>query len=132
MHHKYIILLIYFLVVSSLLHHSAAFARSWAKVGETESVAIYIDRSSIERTTNGKRAWEMQDLKSPDSDGVSSRLYLNEFDCKLKLHRISQVTSFSGAKLSGRKIVEIPEPGYWRKIPTTGLFVVGYILHCVE
>ena len=111
---------------------TSAFARSWVKLGETESVAIYVDRSSIERTSNGKRAWEMQDLKTQDSDGVLSRLYMNEFDCKLKLHRISQVTSYSGAKLSGRKVAEIREAGYWRKIPTTGLFVVGYILHCVD
>lgn len=126
-----LILLVFFLTLIPPTQASAS-ARSWAKLGETESVAIYVDRNSIERIANGKRAWEMQDLKSPDSDGVLSRLYMNEFDCKLKLHRISQVTSYSGPKLSGRKITEITEAGYWRKIPTTGLFVVGYILHCIE
>jgi hypothetical protein len=131
MNPKLIIILIKVLIFSCSTH-SSAFARSWAKIGETELVVIYVDRSSIESTANGKRAWEMQDLKSPDSDGVLSRLYMNEFDCKLKLHRISQVTSYSGKKLSGRKMVEVPEAGYWRKIPTTGLFVVGYILHCVD
>lgn len=131
MNYKFIFILIKLLIFFHL-PQSSAFARSWAKLGETESVVIYVDRNSIERTPTGKRAWEMQDLKNPDSDGVLSRFYMNEFDCKLKLHRISQVTSYSGKKLSGRKIAEIPDVGYWRKIPATGLFVVGYILHCVD
>jgi hypothetical protein len=131
MNYKYLILLIIFIVAG---YHSQAVAtpRAWVRIGQTETVSIYVDRNSIENTASGKRAWEMQDLKMPDSDGVSSRLYLNEFDCKLKLHRISQLSSYSGPRLSGRKVAEVSEPGYWRKIPSTGLFVVGYILHCVQ
>lgn len=74
----------------------------------------------------------MQDLRKADADGVMSRRYLNEYDCQYKMHRIGQVTSFSGPKLSGRKLFEVEEFGYWRKIPPDGLFAVVYVWLCVR
>ena len=74
----------------------------------------------------------MQDLKQPDGDGVMSRRYQNEYDCKHKMHRIVRMDSFSGPKLSGQRLFSIEDGGYWRKIPPNGLFVLPYIWLCVE
>ncbi len=106
--------------------------QSWTRLGETDQVALFVNRNAIEKEGNLRRVWEMQDLKQPDPDGVQSRRYLNEYDCQHKMYRISQVTSFEGPQLSGKKLFEVKEAGYWRKVPPSGLFTLGYIAHCVQ
>lgn len=109
-----------------------AHAVSWVKLGETEAVALYLDRGAIERDGTIRRVWEMQDLKAPDPDGVLSRRYQNEYDCKQKMYRITKVDSFKGPQLTGPRLFRVEKPGYWRKIPADGLFVLSYIALCVD
>jgi hypothetical protein len=109
-----------------------AHAQAWTRLGETDQVALFVNRNSIEREGYIRKVWEMQDLKQADQDGVMSRRYLNEYDCQNKMYRISQMTSFDGPKLSGKKLFEIRDVGYWRKIPPNGLFILGYVAHCVQ
>lgn len=109
-----------------------AHAQTWTRLAETEQVTLYVNRNAIERDGTVRRVWEMQDLKQPDADGVSSRRYLNEYDCANKMYRISRMSSFAGPQLSGKKLFQLDDPGYWRKIPPNGLFVIGYIAHCVS
>ncbi len=109
----------------------SAQSQAWTRLGETEQVTLYVNRNSIERDGQVRRVWEVQDLKQADPDGVMSRRYLNEYDCFHKMYRISQMTSYAGPMLSGKKLFEIDSPGYWRKIPPNGLFVLGYVAHCV-
>lgn len=111
---------------------SAAQAMSWTRVGETADVTLYLNRNAVEKDDYIRRVWEMQDLKQPDGDGVMSRRYQNEYDCKHKMHRIVRMDSFSGPKLSGQRLFSIEDGGYWRKIPPNGLFVLPYIWLCVE
>ena len=105
---------------------------AWTRIGETAEVTLYVNRNSIERDDNIRRVWEMQDLKAPDADGVRSRRYLNEYDCTYKMHRMGQMTSFSGPKMTGQKVATVNEMGYWRKIPPNGVFVLTYIAVCIE
>ncbi len=105
---------------------------AWDRLGETEGMVLYLHRQSIAKEGNIQRVWEMQDLKKMDADGVMSRRYVNEYECKERMHRIGQVTSFSGPKLTGKKVFEVEEFGYWRKIPPDGLFAVVYIWLCVK
>lgn len=107
-------------------------ALAWTRIGETEEVTLYVNRNSIEKDDTVRRVWEMQDLKVPDAEGVRSRRYLNEYDCNYKMHRIGQMTSFAGPKMSGQKIATVDEMGYWRKIPPNGVFVLTYIAVCIE
>ena len=108
----------------------AAFA--WTRIGETPEVTLYVNRNSIEKEDTVRRVWEMQDLKSPDVEGVRSRRYLNEYDCNYKMHRMGQMTSYSGPKMTGQIIATVNEMGYWRKIPPNGVFVLTYIAVCIE
>jgi len=105
---------------------------NWTRIGETQDVTLYVNRNAVEKDDYIRRIWEMQDLKRPDGDGVLSRRYQNEYDCKHKMHRIVRMDSFSGPKLSGQRLFSLDEPGYWRKIPPNGLFVLPYIWLCVE
>ena len=107
-------------------------AQAWTRLGETDQLALYVNRNSIERDGYIRRVWELQDLKQADPDGVMSRRYRNECDCQNKMYRISQETSYAGPMLSGKKLFDINEEGYWRKIPPNGLFVLGYVAHCVQ
>jgi len=61
---------------------------------------------------------------------VMSRRYTNEYDCDNQMHRIGRMTSWSGAQLTGRKVFDIADWGYWRKIPPNGLFTLGFKLLC--
>ena len=107
-------------------------AFAWTRIGETPDVALYVNRNSIEKEDTIRRVWEMQDLKTPDAEGVRSRRYLNEYDCNYKMHRIGQMTSNAGPKMTGQKIATVDEMGYWRKIPPNGIFVLTYIAVCIE
>ena len=109
-----------------------ATALAWTRIGETPEVTLYVNRNTVEKEENIRRVWEMQDLKAADNEGVKSRRYLNEYDCNYKMHRIGQMTSFSGPKLTGQKIATVNEMGYWRKIPPNGVFVLTYIAVCIE
>ncbi|MFD0668716.1 surface-adhesin E family protein [Ramlibacter sp. MAHUQ-53] len=108
-----------------------ASAASWFKVGQTDRVTLYMDKNSMQQIGEHQwRAWELQDLKSPDPDGVRSRRYLNEYDCEHKMHRIGRMVSYSGPLLTGEKLHEVEEFGYWRNIPRRGLFALAYVIHC--
>jgi hypothetical protein len=74
----------------------------------------------------------MQDLKKSDAQGVQSRRYLNEYDCNYKMHRLGKMTSYSGPKMTGQKLFDVDEMGYWRKIPPNGVFTLTYIAVCIE
>jgi len=117
------------LLVGGLLPVSAW---AWTRIGETADVTLYVNRNSIEKEEAVRRVWEMQDLRVADTDGVLSRRYLNEYDCNYKMHRMGQVTSYSGPKMTGQKIFTVNEMGYWRKIPPNGVFVLTYIAVCIE
>jgi hypothetical protein len=107
-------------------------AQAWTRMGETPEVALYVNRNAIEREDSIRRVWEMQDLKTPDAEGVRSRHYLNEYDCTYKMHRLGQMTSYAGPKMTGEKLANVKEMGYWRKIPPNGVCVLTYIAVCIE
>ncbi len=107
-------------------------AMAWTRIGETPEVALFVNRNSIEKADRIRKVWEMQDLKTADPDGVRSRRYLNEYDCEYKMHRVGQMTSYSGPKMTGQVVTTVNEMGYWRKIPPDGVFVLTYIAVCIQ
>jgi len=107
-------------------------ANAWTRIGETPEVTLFVNRSSIEKADRIRKVWEMQDLKTADADGVRSRRYLNEYDCEYKMHRVGQMTSYAGPKMTGAVVATVKEMGYWRKIPPDGVFVLTYIAVCIQ
>ena len=91
-------------------------AMAWTRIGETPEVALFVNRNSIEKADRIRKVWEMQDLKTADADGVRSRRYLNEYDCKYQMYRISNVTSYAGPMLTGQKLFDLEAKGLWRKV----------------
>jgi hypothetical protein len=107
-------------------------AMAWTRIGETPDVTLFVNRNSIEKADRIRKVWEMQDLKTADPDGVRSRRYLNEYDCEYKMHRVGQMTSYAGPKMTGQVVATVNEMGYWRKIPPDGVFVLTYIAVCIQ
>lgn len=107
-------------------------AMAWTRMGESEEVTLYLNRNSIEKENTIRRVREMQDLKTADAEGVRSRSYINEYDCNYKMHRLGQMTSYAGPKMTGQKLFTVSEMGYWRKIPPYGVFTLTYIAVCIE
>lgn len=120
------------LVLLAGLGAGTAWAMSWTRLVETQTMTFYVNKNAIEKEGDIRRIWEMQDLKAADPEGVLSRRYLNEYDCREKMHRIGQMVSFSGPKLTGKPVFEVAEWGYWRKIPPDSVFVVSYVMLCVK
>lgn len=104
----------------------------WSKVGEVESLTLYLDRSTIERKGPLRTVIEMQDLRQPDPDGVLSRRYRNEYDCALGMHRIAGMTSFEGPRLAGKRLFDVDETGYWRRIAPGSLFGSSFRQVCAD
>jgi hypothetical protein len=102
----------------------------WRQVGQTPSMRLHIDPSSLVREEDIRRLREIQDLDTPDPDGVRSRVYTNEYDCKHQMHRLGQMQSYAGAMLSGERLFNVKEMGYWRRIPAGSVFAQVYARVC--
>ncbi len=102
----------------------------WIVLGETPAMTLYWDRSSRVRDDEVMKVWEIQEMKAPDPDGVRSRRYLNEYDCKWRMHRITSMTSYAGSMLTGDKLFDVDEDGRWRQMPRNSVFAQGLALHC--
>lgn len=102
----------------------------WIALGVTPAMTLYWDRSSRVREDDVMKVWEIQDMQAPDPDGVRSRRYRNEYDCKHRMHRISEMTSYAGPMLTGAKLFDLDEEGVWRQMPRGSVFAQGLALHC--
>ncbi len=102
----------------------------WARVGETLAMTTYWDRSSASREGFIVRVWEIQDMRAPDPEGVVSRRYRAEYDCKHRMHRIGRMVSFDGPMLTGKQLFDVDEMGYWRQAPRGSVFGLSLALHC--
>lgn len=104
----------------------------WRLVGQSPSVRLHYDPSTLVREGDIRKVRELQDLDAPDPDGVRSRVYLNEYDCRNQMHRLGQMQSYAGPMLSGERRFDVREMGYWRRIPGGSVFAQVYQQVCPD
>lgn len=104
----------------------------WRLVAQSSSVRLYYDPAALVRDGDLRKVRELQDLSDPDPDGVRSRVYLNEYDCRNQMHRIGQMQSHAGPLLSGERRFDVREMGYWRRIPAGSVFAQMYLQVCPD
>lgn len=105
----------------------------WVKLGETKGAVLYLDRASAKPIDDDTwQAVEMQDLRNPDPDGVLSRRYVAQYNCKYRMYRIGNIASHAGPRLTGQQLFNVDEFGYWRKVTGNTLFALGYVVHCAQ
>ena len=61
---------------------------------------------------------------------MRSRRYLNEYDCKHQMYRISNLTSYAGPMLTGQKLFDLEAKGLWRKVGGLSPFTLSFVIHC--
>jgi len=104
----------------------------WQRIGETASATIYVEAGSLRRDGQIRRIVELQNLKAPDPEGVRSRRYEAEYECRYRMVRIGHVGSFTGAWLSGVKVFDVREIGYWRRVLPNSPFGLMLALVCAD
>lgn len=76
----------------------------WVKVIETDVVVQYVDPTTITKNGDLRKAWRLQDFKSPTPDGKQSMRILGEYDCKGERMRILFGSSYTGPMASGESL----------------------------
>ena len=104
----------------------------WRRMGETALATVYVQAGSLQRDGQIRRVIEMQSLKEKDVDGVLSRRYTAEYECRHQMFRIGRVSSHAGPLLSGAQVFDVQEMGYWRKIVPGTAFALLFGMVCAD
>jgi hypothetical protein len=107
-----------------LLFSSLSWAVNWVSIDSSADgeITVYIDRDSIRKDGNLRKAWRIQDLKKRDKDGEMSYRVRAEYDCKNERSRTLAVSTHSEGMASGQILYNASQVGSWIEIPpgTTG------------
>jgi hypothetical protein len=82
----------------------------------TDGTKHYLDFSTIKKTANGYRVWDLVEYPKP-RNGIWSMRGLDEFDCAEERYRSLQVDNFSGPMGRGERISGLTIPDQWTYIP---------------
>jgi hypothetical protein len=90
----------------------------WTEVGTTDDgeSTFFIDRATVRKTANGRRAWTMRNHLKPTTEaGITfeSAKALNEFNCALDAIRTLQLIHFSGQRGLGSVVSTVNHTGSW-------------------
>ena len=93
----------------------------WLKYAEDKEVVFYYDPTTIKKTGNLRRVWEIEDLKKRPTDGESSSHMMFEYDCKEQRYRGLSFRTHSEPMASGKIIFRHDKPSTWRDVvPNSG------------
>lgn len=94
------------LIALLVLATTSAWAE-WIKLSEDDGAIHYIDPATIRRDGNLRRAWELQDRKSPAPGGVLSYRVLKESDCTEERDRVLSISGHSGPMATGKVLFSV-------------------------
>jgi len=99
------------LIVVGLLFSCASHAE-WIQYGTTDSFYSFVNPETIRKTSNGVRAWKMENYFSVQPDGSKSVKTMIEVDCKDNW-RILSIAKFSLHNGQGENIKNVDGPSSW-------------------
>jgi len=104
-------------LITLLIFISAPVWAAWEEVvtGVSGDVA-YIDPATIKKDGSIRRVWGLTDLANPTSEGILSRRYLREIDCKNERTRILTISGHSKAMGDGVTLGINAEAQSWNYI----------------
>jgi len=76
----------------------------WVKIAESNLRVLYYNPAATTQQGELHRVWTLQDNKQRDTDGVLSRQYLTEFDCKGARQRLLSVSTHAERMARGETI----------------------------
>lgn len=104
------------LAVLLLVACSAPARAEWERVSETKEMSLYVAPSSITRSGNYRRFWQLSDYRKPDRNGDRSARVLAEFDCKRQRTRSLKWAYFSGPMGSREMTALRTTPERWMRV----------------
>jgi hypothetical protein len=101
-------------LIAAVISFSAQAEWSYVGTSSNGSLTAYMDFSTLRKTANGYRVWDLHDYKAPPKmTGALSMSGLNEYDCKQERSRILQETHYSGPMGRGEVLRTISGPSDW-------------------
>jgi hypothetical protein len=102
----------------------------WTKYAEVEVATGYMDLSTIKKTSNGYRVWQITDIKEINNGGEASMKSLTEYDCQDEKLRKLQITGYSGHMGNGKITRREDIPSRWNYIAPESVGASGFELVC--
>jgi hypothetical protein len=96
---------------------SSAVRADWVLVDETDEELFFYDPTTIRKDGNMRRVWRLQNFKQPDEDGVMSRRYHTEYDCKEERFRYLDISTHSQPMSYGKTLATGQGSREWYGIP---------------
>jgi hypothetical protein len=113
--HKIIIVLI----LGVLSNYAMA---EWTQVDVGEEASVYTDLSTVSKSGNTVKVWDVTDLKKKSAgDNYLSSKSQHEYDCKEKKSRILSYSTYSGNMATGNVIYTSSFVRDWLPVKSGGL-----------
>lgn len=89
----------------------------WIKVFENiRGTTSYVDTDSIQASGQYRKVWELQNYKTPASNGMLSMKMRKEYDCKEELTKLISFTAYKGTMGTGDLLGTVNSPDEWQPI----------------
>ena len=85
----------------------------WSYVANTDSFTAYLDFSTLRKTPNGFRVWDLHNYNTRPSGGALSVSGLIECDCKEERIKTLQESHYSGIMGHGEVLKSSNTAGQW-------------------
>jgi hypothetical protein len=94
---------------------------AWTQVVQNGSDAVYADISTISKTGNKVKMWNLFNLTKRTGDNYMSLKSLQEFDCKERKNRIVSYSTYSGSMGNGNMVKSSNRAHEWLPVKSGGV-----------
>jgi hypothetical protein len=118
-----------FMLMLAVVSNSAMAA--WSKVTVNEEATIYADLSTISKSGNMIKMWDVSDFKKKTTaNNYLSLKSQREYDCKDKKNRLLTYSTFSGNMGNGSVVNSSSFARPWMPVYTGGIVSILWITAC--
>jgi len=82
---------------------------------------FFVDKDNLRMINGYRRAWILNDLDKPNSQGTASFRSVEEYDCEEKKARVMQIHAMSGPMATGNVMARRSGNGQWTPSDTEGI-----------
>jgi hypothetical protein len=119
------------IILMMLLLMSNSAMAGWSKVTVNEEVTIYAELSSLNKSNDKVKMWDLTDLKSKSTaNKFQSIKTFHEYDCKLQKSRILAYTMYSGNMGNGNVLSSSNYAHDWLPVKSGGGVMILWNTAC--
>jgi hypothetical protein len=94
---------------------------AWTPVVQNGSDSVYADISTISKTGNKVKMWDLLNMTKHSGDNYLSLKSLQEFDCKERKNRIVSYSTYSGNMGNGNMVKSSNRAHEWLPVKSGGV-----------